>query len=88
MGILALLCGLGAFVCQIIVIVKMFQTAGALQAILGFFCGIWAFIWGWMNSDKVGKNVMLAWTALIILYVVLSVLSGGFNYSYSTSTTP
>jgi len=86
MGILALLCLLGAFVCQIIVIVKMFQNAGVLQGIIGLVCGIWAFIWGWMNSDKVGKNIMLAWTVLIILYAVLAGLSGGFNYSYSVGT--
>ncbi len=86
MGILALLCLLGAVVCQIIVIVKMFQTAGAVQGIIGLLCGIWAFIWGWMNSDKVGKNIMLAWTGLIILYVVFAVLSGGFNYSFQAGT--
>jgi hypothetical protein len=86
MGILALLCLLGAIVCQIIVIVKMFQTAGVVQGIIGLICGLWAFIWGWMNSDKVGKNVMLAWTALIVLYAVLAGLSGGFNYSGSIGT--
>jgi hypothetical protein len=86
MGILALLCLLGAIVCQIIVIVKMFQTAGAVQGIIGLLCGLWAFIWGWMNSDKVGKNIMLAWTGLIILYVVFAVLSGGFNYNFQVGT--
>ncbi|MEW6131092.1 MAG: hypothetical protein AB1757_28940 [Acidobacteriota bacterium] len=61
----------------------MFQTEGPIKAILGFICGIYGFIWGWMNSDKVGKNLMLAWTALIILAIVFGVLSGGFSYSYS-----
>lgn len=82
MGILAGLCMLGAAVCQIIVIVKMFQTAGAVQGIIGLLCGLWAFIWGWMNSDKVGKNIMLAWTALIILSGVLGSLSGILTFSY------
>ena len=88
MIILAWICLLGWLVCQIIVIVKMFQTAGAVQGIIGLLCGLWAYIWGWMNSDKVGKNIMLAWTALIILYVVFAILSGGFNFSYSAGTTP
>jgi hypothetical protein len=88
MGILALLCQLVAIVCWILVIVKMFQTAGAVQGILGIICSLWAFIWGWMNSDKVGKNIMLAWTAAIVLAIVFVTLSGGYNYSFSTGTTP
>jgi hypothetical protein len=88
MGILALLCQLVAIVCWIMVVVKMFQTAGAVQGIIGIICSLWAFIWGWMNSDKVGKNIMLAWTAAIILAIVFSVLSGGYSYSFGTSTTP
>ena len=87
MGALVLIVGLAAFVCQIIVVVKMFQTAGALQGILGLICGIWALIWGWMNAGKVGiKNIMLIWTALIVLYIVLAIVNGGFSYSYHVGT--
>jgi len=83
LGILAMVAGIAALVCQIIVVVKMFQTAGALQGIIGLICGLWAFIWGWMNAGKVGiKNVMMIWTGLIILYIILAIASGGFNYSY------
>jgi hypothetical protein len=88
MGILALLCQLAAIVCWILVVVKMFQTAGAVQGILGIICSLWAFIWGWMNSEKVGKNIMLGWTAAIILAMVFGFASGGFNYSFSAGTTP
>ncbi|HKP11469.1 MAG TPA: hypothetical protein VJZ91_05140 [Blastocatellia bacterium] len=81
MAIVALI---GAIICQIIVVVKMFQNAGALQGIIGLICGIWALIWGWMNAGKYGlKNIMLIWTVLIIVYAILAGLSGGFNYSYS-----
>ena len=84
LGILAIVAGIAAFVCQIIVVVKMFQTAGALQVILGLICGLWAFIWGWMNAGKLGiKNVMLIWTVLIVLYIVLAIAGGGFNYNFS-----
>jgi hypothetical protein len=83
LGILAILVGIGALICQIFVVVKMFQNAGALQGIIGLICGIWAFIWGWMNAGKLGiKNIMIIWTVLILLYIVLGVAGGGFNYSY------
>ena len=85
MGILVLLCQLGSIICLILVVVKMYQTEGALKAILGFICSLYGFIWGWMNKDKVGMNLMLIWTALIILAIVLGIASGGFNYSYGTT---
>jgi hypothetical protein len=84
MGILALLCQLGSIVCLIMVVIKMYQTEGILKAVLGFICGIYGFIWGWMNKDKVGQNLMLVWTALIILAIVLNVAGGGYRYG----TTP
>jgi hypothetical protein len=84
-GILALLCLVGAVICGIIVLIKLFQEKGVLHGILGFICGLYTYIWGWMNASK---NIMLAWTALIILYVVFAMLSGGFNYSFGTPTTP
>lgn len=87
MQILQLLITLGCLVCFIIVLVKMFQTAGALQGIIGLICGIWAFIWGWMNAGKVGiKNIMLIWTLLIVVAIILAALTGGFHYSFSAGT--
>ena len=82
-GILALLCLVVSAVCGIIVLVKLFQEKGALHGILGFICGLYTYIWGWMNASK---NIMLLWTLFIILYVVFAVLSGGFSYSFGTPT--
>lgn len=66
-----------AFVVQILVVVKMFQNAGVVHGILGIICGLYAFIWGWMNSNKLGiKNLMLIWTALIILIIILNFVFG------------
>lgn len=68
---LAGLAGLGSFVCFVMVLIKMFQNEGALKGILGLICSIYAFIWGWMNADKLGiKNVMLGWTACIVLQIL------------------
>jgi len=77
---------IGSVICFIIVLVKMFQTAGVLQGILGLICGLWCFIWGWMNAGKLGiKNIMLIWTILIILNIVLGVAGGGFSYKLGTT---
>lgn len=85
LSLLAMLMSLGSLICFIIVLVKMFQTAGVLQGILGLICGLWCFIWGWMNAGKLGiKNIMMIWTLLLILSIVLNVASGGFNYSFGT----
>ena len=85
LSILALVASLGSLICFIIVLVKLFQNEGALQGILGLICGIWTFIWGWMNAGKLGiKNLMLIWTLLILLSIVLNVAGGGFNYSFGT----
>jgi hypothetical protein len=71
-----------SFVFTILVVVKLFQRKGILHGILGIICGIYTFIWGWMNADREGiKPIMIAWTAVIILAFVLGFL-GGFSGSY------
>ena len=75
MQALSLLVSLGSLVCFVIVLIKLFQQKGALHGILGLICGLYTFIWGWMESGKLGiKNIMLAWTALIIVSIVLGVM--------------
>ena len=37
-------------VCWIIVLIRMFKES-AVKGILGLICGLYAFIWGWMNSS-------------------------------------
>jgi|SRR6267378_4161044 len=77
-GILALLVGLGWLICCIIVLIKQFQDAGVVHGIIGIItCGIWTFIWGWINSSRLGlRNIMLIWTLLIVVYFVLNFAFG------------
>jgi len=83
--ILNILVTIGSIICFIIVLVKLFQTEGVLQGILGLICSLWTFIWGWMNAGKLGiKNLMLIWTVLILLGIILGVAGGGFSYKYGT----
>jgi hypothetical protein len=79
---------LGMIVCWIMVLIRMFKDAGVVHGIIGILCSLYAFIWGWMNSGKLGlRNIMIAWTVLIILYVILAAMFGGFNYSYGVNPT-
>jgi uncharacterized membrane protein len=79
---------LGMVVCWIMVLIRMFKEAGAVHGIIGILCSLYAFIWGWMNSSKYGiRNIMLAWTVLLILYIILAAAFGGFSYSYGVGGT-
>jgi len=81
--------GLGCLVCFIIVLIRLFQENGILHGILGLICGLYTFIWGWINASRLNiKNIMMIWTLLIIVSIILSVVGGGFNYSFGTPASP
>ena len=87
MLILAWIALVGCIICQILVAIKVFQNDGALKGILALICGLFGFIWGWIHANRLGvKQIMLIWTVLIIVYVILAMLGGGFSYSYNLGT--
>jgi hypothetical protein len=90
LGLLGLLLWVGCLICFVIVLIKMFQTAGVLHGILGLICGLYAFIWGWMNANQLNiRNIMMIWTLLIIVSIIVNALAGNFSYSYGMpGTTP
>lgn len=89
LGILALVALVGMIICQIFVAIKIFQNDGALKGIIALLCGLFGFIWGWMNCTRLGiKNIMIIWTVLIIAYCILAAMGGGFSYSIGTPVTP
>ena len=79
MQIIAMLLSLLSFICFILVLIKQFQNAGVVHGIIGIVtCGIWTFIWGWMNAGKLGiKNIMMIWTLLIVVCIIINVMFGG-----------
>jgi hypothetical protein len=88
LGILTMLVLIGSIICWVIVLIKIFQNDGALKGVLGILCSLFAFIWGWMNANRLGiKNIMMIWTVLIIIYLILGML-GGFSYGYPMGGTP
>ena len=75
-SILAVIFGLVNLACLIIVLIKLFQEKGALHGILGLICGLYTFIWGWMNVDRLNiRNIMIAWSVCIVVAIILNVLS-------------
>lgn len=69
-----MLVALANLICLVLVLIKQFQNAGAVHGIIGIVtCGIWTFIWGWINSGKLDfRALMLVWTTLIIVQVVIT----------------
>ncbi len=90
MFILLMLLQLVALICFIMVLIKQFQNAGAVHGIIGIItCGIWTFIWGWMNASNLNiKNIMLAWTVVILLCIVLQFAFGVSMMPYGYPTSP
>jgi hypothetical protein len=77
MTMLLLLCSLGNLVCLVLVLLKLFPAEGVLKGILGIICGLYTFIWGWMNAAKYNlRNIMIAWTVLFLLSIVLQFAIG------------
>jgi hypothetical protein len=64
----------------IIVLIKMFKKEGALKGILGFFCGIYLFIWGWIKHKQLAMTKLMAvWSLIILLEIVLIPVIGVDN---------
>ena len=72
---LSYIVGAVSLVCWIIVLIRMFKES-VLKGILGLICGIYAFIWGWMNANAGLRNIMLIWTAAIVLGIVSGFVVG------------
>ena len=89
MQIVAMLLSLLSFICFILVLIKQFQNAGIVHGIIGIItCGIWTFIWGWINSGRLNiRNIMLIWTLLWIVAIILNTMSGALSFTSGVTTT-
>lgn len=64
-----------SLVCWIVVLIRMFKES-AVKGIIGLICGLYAFIWGWMNAGAGLKNIMLLWTLAIVIAMVAGAMAG------------
>jgi len=82
MMIISWLAAIVCLICWILVLIKMFPAEGALKGILAIICGLYAFVWGWINASKFNlRNIMLIWTIAIIVSVVMNFM-GAPIYNY------
>lgn len=69
------LLGLASFALAIIVLIKLYNAEGAGQMLLGLFCGLYLFIWGWQNASRLGfAKEMKAWKLCLLAQLVVMVL--------------
>lgn len=62
-------------ICQIMVLVKLFQTEGAGKGILGLICNLYLLIWGFMNAARLNlMKLMAGWIICVILGSILIVI--------------
>jgi len=77
MGIALLIINILCLVFFFIVLVKLFKNEGALKGILGFFCSIYPFIWGWMQHKQLGMTkIMATWSILTVVGMVMVPVMG------------
>ena len=77
MGIAILIINIMCFVFFIMVLVKLFKNEGALKGILGFFCSIYTFIWGWMKHKQLGMTKLMAtWSILTVAGMIMVPVMG------------
>lgn len=73
LGLLGIIVAVGSLVCWVMVLIKMFPAEGAVKGILAIICGLYAFIWGWMNRDRFNlQMIMMIWTVLIVLSIIIN----------------
>jgi hypothetical protein len=86
MTILYWLASLGSVVCWVMVLIKMFPAEGPLKGILAVICGLYAFVWGWMNSARFNlKTIMLAWTVCILISIATGAVGAASMFSGMSS---
>jgi hypothetical protein len=73
MMIISWLASAACLVCWILVLLKLFPAEGTLKGILAIICGLYAFIWGWMNASRFNlRNIMLIWTIALLVAVAMN----------------
>jgi len=85
MDVIILVVSLGtsiaSLVCWVLTLIAMFKNAeigGTLKGVLGIFCPLWAFIWGWQHAAALKRQkIMQIWTALFIVNLILNFIPVG-----------
>jgi tetratricopeptide (TPR) repeat protein len=77
MGIAFVIINILCLVFFFVVLIKLFKNEGALKGILGFFCSIYPFIWGWMKHKQLGMTkIMATWSILTLVAMIMVPVMG------------
>jgi peptide/nickel transport system permease protein len=77
--VLAFIPGLISFFAWLMVLTRMFKTAGTIWGILGIFPLI-SFIWGWINVKRQNiMGLMIVWTLAMAAAIVLALVAPLFG---------
>jgi hypothetical protein len=69
-----------ALVCWIIVLIQIFKRQHIALGVIGILCPIVAFVYGWIKAREWAiMNIMLAWTACIVLQILIGAIGGAFT---------
>jgi len=87
LGGIVILLYIGFLACWVMTLIKMFKHETTGLAVLGIFCGLWAFIWGWKNAEKHDhKKIMKIWTAFLVGAIVFNGILTAVAASNATIT--
>ena len=78
--------GLANLITFIYVLIRLFKEEGAGKGILGLFCGIYTYWWGWKNATRLDmvdaerntkgplpyRTVMMIWSAALVAEIILN----------------
>ena len=77
MGAALVLAQVVSLIVWIIVLMKLWKAEGALKGVLGFFCGLYTFIWGWMKHKQLKMTKMMAvWSIAFVAPMILVPIMG------------
>jgi predicted Zn-dependent protease len=77
MGIALVIINILCLIFFFVVLIKLFKNEGALKGILGFFCSIYTFIWGWMKHKQLGMTkIMATWSILTLAGMIMVPVMG------------
>jgi peptidoglycan biosynthesis protein MviN/MurJ (putative lipid II flippase) len=77
-----ILSGIGGVFClistvlYIVLLVKLFKHGGIGLGILGFFCSLFTYIWGWMKASELGLKNLMIWLTITMLIAAALIGAG------------
>jgi len=77
MQVVALAVAVVSIVCWIKILIRIFKINVGL-GILGIFCSLFAFIYGWVKAKEIdAQKIMMVWTIAVVVGLIANFLGAG-----------